>query len=281
MRSRSSRDVLWTPPSLGGGNHLYMWMKAWSGQRAGRDSHVLRRPGMDEWIAMFPRLAPLTISEAQVPFLASREVVWFQHAHEFETGILRGFVEDVLAPSGDFSVLVDEAEASQRADGVQLVMNIRRGDYYTNPAFTARYGMDLRRYLDEVIEQVGVEGGARALVISDDVEWAERSVAAWYPQIVVARREKKQGAFGDLAQLVAAPTLVLTNSTFSYWGGYLKTWRDGLLPGDPARGPGRPRVWAPTFHARGLHGGRAYQLLSSWRTVDNAAWEVRDEEATS
>ncbi len=62
-----------------------------------------------------------------------------------------------------------------------------------------------------------------------------------------------------LAMLSNAPRLILANSTFSYWGGYLSSWRFG----SPAR------VVAPWFHIRTDLGGAAWQLDPRWSVVED------------
>lgn len=80
--------------------------------------------------------------------------------------------------------------------------------------------------------------------------------------INVRRGATGAGIFGDFAELAAARRLILTNSTFSYWG---------ALVGD-ARTPGR-RVLAPRQHERGPGGVALNHLPRAWHLLD-VEWDA-------
>ncbi|MGQ4535962.1 alpha-1,2-fucosyltransferase, partial [Dermabacteraceae bacterium P13264] len=156
-----------------------------------------------------------------------------------------------------------EAEEFYRGNDC-LVLNIRRGDYYTNPEFFRKYGMDLRFYLSEVLSR----HPARAVsLISDDPEWCAATIPVWFPELEIVTPERERGPFHDLAYLVAAPSLALTNSTFSYWSGYLKNSLDSER-GNPST------VYAPLFHTRTIMDGKAFQLSPDWQVIDNLRHEM-------
>ena len=58
------------------------------------------------------------------------------------------------------------------------------------------------------------------LIISDDAQWCRQELA---PLLPTAPRylQDRRSMFDDLAALVSSRSLVLANSTFSYWGSYL------------------------------------------------------------
>lgn len=263
VRATDSRAVVWTPPALGGGNHLYMWMHAWQERQAGRETWILRQPGMEPWVEMFPALADLTIDRDDVPFRADRPVVWNQAYDRFGRAQLDTFCDAVLLSSERFQGLLTAAWSIERP---ALTLNIRRGDYYTASDIRSRYGMDLRAYLDEALalhrcrpEQVEV--------VSDDPAWCTEVLGAWIPGAAVTTIAREHGMMSDLAHLVTARTLVLTNSTFSYWSGYLKERLDTVHGRDG-------QVIAPRFHVRTIDDGVAWQLSPTWRVVDNVAVEM-------
>ncbi|WP_347042356.1 alpha-1,2-fucosyltransferase [Brachybacterium nesterenkovii] len=270
IRRSSGRTILWTPPSLGGGNHLYMWLWAWEQRRAGNDAAVLRRPGMEAWIAMFPALGELTVDRAAVPFTAQRREIWHQGFDEFGQNALDGFLDDAILGSPAFAELLAAAD-TERAP---LTLNIRRGDYYTDATFRRRYGMDIRAYALAALEVAEVDpaGAFDLQVVSDDPAWCAEQVPAWLPAPRVRIAPADEGPFGNLARLAASERLILANSTFSYWAGYLKNRWD-------EREGRESLVVAPRFHVRTIGDGRAWQLAPAWTIIENAETEVSRSDA--
>lgn len=259
-RRGDPRLVVWTPPALGGGNHLYMWLYAHARRRAGEDVRVLAQPGMEAWLHMFPALAPLTVARADVPWRARREEVWNQSYDHSGRAVLDAFLDDALLSSPRFSALLADTPAAP------AVVNMRRGDYYADAAFRAQYGMDIRAYLAEALPLAGI-GDGPITVVSDAPEWCRETLPRWFPGPRWEVPGREHGMFGDLAHLARAERLVLANSTFSYWGGYLcerLAARDGRAAA----------VVAPRFHVRTIHGGAAWQLSPTWRVVDNVEREL-------
>ncbi|MGQ4527410.1 alpha-1,2-fucosyltransferase [Dermabacteraceae bacterium P13136] len=263
VRRFSSLTVAWTPPRLGGGNHLYMWLHAYTQSKQGKRFPVLQRPGMESWLEMFPRLREITIAREAVPFTANREEIWNQAYRLLSSAEIKEFAQQYIFSSPTFSRLLQEAEDFYR-DNDCLVLNIRRGDYYTNPEFFRSYGMDLRFYLNEVLSQ---HPGRTVSLISDDPQWCADTVPGWFPELKIVAPQRESGPFHDLAYLVTAPSLALTNSTFSYWSGYLKNALDS------EKGKSGP-VYAPLFHARSIIGGKAFQLSPDWQVIDNLRHEM-------
>lgn len=265
-RSRSRHRVVWALPALGGGNYLYLWMYAWARRREGQEIPVLHHAPMDPWLEMFPRLQDLTIRRSDVPFLAERRMnVWNQAFEEYGQETLDAFIDDVILSSPRFAAMLDAHESDRPA----RMINVRRGDYYSNPEFRSQYGMDLRPYAEAALNLAGVDTDVPfALhVISDDPEWCRRILPEWFPRAEIIVPPREDGALGDLARLITAERLILANSTFSYWAGYVKNRRDTLLGRDGA-------VIAPEFHVRSINGGRAFQLPPQWQTVDNVDAEM-------
>ncbi len=152
-----------------------------------------------------------------------------------------------------------------------MVVNIRRGDYVTNGANWLNYGFDVDDYLRVALTRSVEVGGPieRIVVVSDGIEWCEQNLA-WLSQHCETLVFENTGQPPEvhLAMLANAGRLVLTNSTFSYWGGYLSAWRSG-----------RPeQVVAPWFHIRTDLGGAAWQLDPRWSIVRDipTGWSLPD-----
>jgi len=108
---------------------------------------------------------------------------------------------------------------------------------------------------------------SRFVVVSDDPQWCAENLT-WLAEggAAVEITEGAEGATGvleDFSRLCAAKRLILSNSSFGYWGAFVS----GVAHGQAAA------VIAPAFGVRGLNGARAWQLDPRWQVVDNAAFE--------
>jgi len=245
---RGDRVVITTPvagPRFG--NWLYLWLGAHRRTASGEITRVLEAPGMAPWLEAFPGLAALTLPRAELRFHDRREwdarMTTPHFGVDFSRESLVAFINDVLAPS----VVPGPADS--------LVVNIRRGDYYSSPHFRELYGFDQIGYLRAALEEVGRVD--RGVVVSDDVAWCRRNIEG------VLRRYAGEIDFvdsdqvGDFRTIAGAARLIGTNSTFSYWGGYVAR---ALRPA--------ARVVMPRFHARlpGMEGGP--QLDPEWTIIE-------------
>jgi hypothetical protein len=245
---RGDRTVITTPSAgLRFGNWLYLWLNAHQRTAAGEPTVVLEAPGMDPWLRAFPALRGLTVSPDLLRFHDRREwseEPWNQRfGVEFTREALDAFIDDCLAPYVDAD------------DSGMLVVNVRRGDYYSNPGLRERYGFDQLGYLRDALTHVGhVE---RALIVSDDQDWSRDNVL----EIVAVHAETVEFAernqVSNFKAVAAASRIVGMNSTFTYWGAYIS----GVLHSSPL-------VVMPRFHARMTEGTDAHQLDPRWIAVD-------------
>lgn len=249
---RGSRTVLLTPHSTRVGNLLYFWLHADIEAAAGRDLRVLRNDHVAAWEPIWPEL-PAQLG-ADVVRRTDRRLdvppMHFQRfGYDFDRSQLADFIGTrLLTPQFD-------ALAPDRDPGL-LVVNVRRGDYYSNEEYRARYAMDVVRYVRCAADlAAGGSKISRVALVSDDPKWCLdhldflRALGPLHVAVGTAAEH--------LAFLSSACHLVLANSTFSYWGAYL-----AAAQGD------RPTVIAPAFHATHVNEGLAWQLDPAWQTVD-------------
>ncbi len=246
---------------MGLGNHLYLYLWAWGQRRCGVEAWVLRRPGMDAWFEHFPHLEELLIDERSVGFLDRRELNFAQAANvDFQVGDLPAFITAYLG-----SVLVPRP-----ADG-SVVVNVRRGDYYSNAVHRQRYGFNVAQYVRAALQGLSTQAPVTSVeVISDDPAWCRDSLAWLADEAPVVFADRIGGPYGDFVRLAQARRLVLANSTFSYWGGYVSNALYGTNHAD---------VWAPWFHSRTGDNHAAYQLDPRWSVVTDieGGWGEVDE----
>lgn len=251
---------------MGFGNHALIWFWAWRGTVHGQERRVLRTPAMLPWLDLFPAARDLTLDRGSVRLTDARPRPWTiagdRDAPEFQQDWTREeltrFVDEVLLSSSDFQRLLGETSV----DDDTLVLNVRRGDYY-DPEHIDQWGFDIEGYLDHVIPTaVARRPTKRVHLVSDDLDWC-REHLSWLEDQVdeVTLADPSHSAQHHFATIAGASRLVVTNSTFSYWGGYVG---DVLHHDDAARD-----VWAPRFFNRDQNDGRSWLLLDGWTVTED------------
>ncbi len=255
-----SRKVLWTQETANLGNFLYDWMQAFRQQELGHDVVCLRTPATEPWVPIFgPRAERLLVARDRVRLTDQREKgLYNEFGLSFDEEDVYAFAEGFLEPTGVLSA--DRVPSAQRLTDTDVLVNVRRGDYVTNEVNRRNYAFDLDEYLRVALRESRRTGGeiSRIHVVSDDIGWCQQHLV-WMAADGVRLTFEDQGLSPatHLALLSHAPRLVLANSTFSYWGGYLSEWRH--------RRPAQ--VVAPWFHIRNEADGTAWQLDPRWTVV--------------
>ncbi len=248
------------PPIARGGNWLYEWLEAYSSkQKTGHPAYIQYRPSMDPWIQEFPLLDQLTLEKNKIKFRTIREIGVHQNIqNNFTDGQLKNFIHKVLLSSENFQMR--RRELSSSIDKDSLVINIRRGDYYTSPAISQRFGIDTIGYIKKAVPQAFKESQYKKLLfISDDLKWCRENLSFLKSFAPVDFKKYGKDMFDDLALLSLADNIVLTNTTFGYWGAYIACI-------DHPTG-----VWAANIHERGgsinSRTGQPIQHLPTWQLV--------------
>lgn len=247
------------PPFARGGNWLYVWCKAFSQSReSGALAKTIPLPGMETWIEEFPLLTNLIAPSAKIPFRDLRFHGFNQDVERsFSAEDRQAFIEQIILSSDKFRNRIREAQKLITEDS--LVISVRRGDYFSNPSINQTFGIDSVTYIRSALKMaLSTFNPSNIIVTSDDLAWCE-SELSYLSQIAPTTFLKLDDTmFGDLAVLAAAHRLILTNTTFGYWGGYIA---DAL---------NQAQVWVPSEHE--LNGftdpnGRCIQHMAQWATV--------------
>lgn len=261
---RRGRPVLWTPDWMRLGNLLYLGEWCYSHDPEAR---ILLHPAHADALSMFPRLKrDFFISRDDVKPTDRRVMPWSGQEDvpardHFDPPHLDSYIKDVLLPG---SLVLNAPEDLTEA----LVLNVRRGDYYSNPDVQAEFGMDIVAFLEPAI-RASLEHAPsvnRVVVISDDIQWCRDHLSAFERGLGRPWQFEDGDIVHDMSYLVHAQHLIIPNSTFSYWGGYIG---DALYP--------RRHVIAPWLFSRARNGGRAYQLRPEWTVIDLGAGWTRTE----
>ncbi len=120
--------------------------------------------------------------------------------------------------------------AELRVPGTAAV-HVRRGDYVRSGSNRDFYApLDLA-YYRRALDAAGAE---RALVFSDDIPWCRAHFQVGRPLAFAEPAPNGDSSIDQLLCLGLAPRLVIANSTFSWWAGWLAAQRSAPVVG-PAR----------------------------------------------
>lgn len=247
---KGDREIIVTPEiGLRFGNWLYLWLQAHARTAQGTPSRVLWAPGMDVWLDAFPALAALTIHRREMRFHDRR--IW-DHDFRFQ----RFGIDYSAAQLSSFALecLVGIVPAPA-AD--QIVVNVRRGDYYTGDA-AQRFGFDQVGYLRAALALAGADRHDGVLVVSDDPEWCQAELSQLLGATAGTVAFAPADPLRNFCEVAGARRIIGSNSTFSYWAAHVATARD----------PEATVVIMPRFHARLESGTDAYQLDPRWNIVE-------------
>lgn len=246
---RGPGEVVWTPEFMGLGNLLYiaLWVAR---DRSNRS--MLRTPALVRWLSVFPALEQLSVSREAVGFTDVRRSAITQSYGSFGTdfseGELKDFITTYLLPSHRPTV------------SGRLAMNIRRGDYFADPSVRGYFGFDLDAYLRVAIGGMrDQEPLGRVLIVSDGLDWC-RARLGWVGEMADVEYASVTSPADDFWRVATSRRILMTNTTFSYWAGYV---HDVLQP-DAAS-----HVWAPAFFSRWQPDHRSWGLDPRWSVIED------------
>lgn len=237
------RDVNLTPDFMGFGNHLYLWVWAHARRRDRVKPRVLVTEKMRYWAALTPRFASeFLLDPDEIRPTDRRGSYWaYPGSHSSDP---RGFTDRERA---EFirQALLDEpllagVGTGPLASDDSLVVNVRRGDYYSDENIE-KYGFDVGSYVRLALEGSLASDGPlkRIHLVSDDLGWC-RNHLGWldsYAREITFPDGRAEPAdhFRDVA---SARRIIMTNSTFSIWAAAVSN--EIHQDNDSA-------VWAPAF----------------------------------
>ena len=247
---RGPHEVVWTPEFMGLGNLLYLAM--WVAQERENRS-MLRTPALEQWLDVFPALRELTVLREDVAFTAMRRSA-VRHSYgrfgdDFSPCELTAFIRAHLTNAGP-------REVEDR-----LVVNVRRGDYFSDPSVRGYFGFDQDAYLRQAVAAIHQQETIQSvLVVSDGIGWC-RDRLGWLDDFATdVRFASGSTPADDFWTVATSRRILMTNSTFSYWAAHV---HDVLLP------DGAAHVWAPAFFSRWQPDHRSWGLDPRWSVVQD------------
>ena len=124
---------------------------------------------------------------------------------------------------------LSEINSEHSEHQVNIGVQIRRGDYITNPKTKSKLGAQSLDYYVSYIEMLRAKFPESAIyVFSDDITWAKDHLSAVFNEIYFAEG-KDFNAESDLQMLTQCHHFVLSNSTFGWWGAYLSNNKNSIV----------------------------------------------------
>lgn len=114
-------------------------------------------------------------------------------------------------------------QTMQKCEAVAL--HVRRGDYVQNPAYATCSPSYYHNALAQISERAPK---AHVFVFSDDMKWVERHLQFRLPTTYVTLNNGRTN-YKDLLLMTYCKHSVIANSSFSWWGAWLKRVQPGLV----------------------------------------------------
>lgn len=116
---------------------------------------------------------------------------------------------------------------SEIAQSRSVGVHVRRGDYISNPDANRVHGVTGKDFYQKAIDLLlQNQSGLKFFVFSDDLPWA-RAQKIWPKNVVFVEDNQYHPSIG-MNLLAECEHHILANSTFGWWGGWLKE-RDGRV----------------------------------------------------
>ncbi|MGN6545822.1 MAG: alpha-1,2-fucosyltransferase [Aureliella sp.] len=142
-----------------------------------------------------------------------------------------------------------------------LALHVRRGDYVTNPQAAAIYrNLSLEYYRQSVLARLAERNSVEVYVFSNDIAWCREHLALPCP-VHFVEHTTSASAHEDLSLMSAAESIVIANSTFSWWGAWLGQRAERHVVA--------PRRW---FHPGTLDD--RHLACAGWHLVDDPAVQL-------
>jgi Glycosyl transferase family 11 len=133
------------------------------------------------------------------------------------------------------------AECQTRIRNVKSIgLHVRRADYVTLPSCNAFHGTCSKEYYDAALQLILSRLGQdmELFVFSDDMEWARENIQYALPTTYVDWNQGR--GYEDMRLMSSCRALIMANSSFSWWAGWLNARPDKLVvaPRQWYRAPG-------------------------------------------
>ncbi len=117
-----------------------------------------------------------------------------------------------------------------QADNNSVCLNVRRGDFVSNPLMAAEHGLlGLDYYHSAVHELMQIEKNITLYIFSDDVEWCANNLKFDVPAIFIDHTYAGEKFSTYLLLMKTCHHFIIPNSTFGWWAAWLGDYSDKIV----------------------------------------------------
>lgn len=254
---RKQSVVLIAPNNIRLGNHLYYLLHCnlENKKTVFKNYYLLEDDNLKEWLIKFPMLRKLVKNESELKLLdiKKKDYCFYQRfGDDFNEEELNSFIDFFVKPE------ILKAK-SVKFNSDDLVLNLRIGDYYAS-VHESKYGFNQIEYVEFIFNnstQFSLKKYNKIIVISDDQNWCRKHLTflnRHTDELIIS--DDYNDPFVCLIGISLSQNLIISNSTFSYWGAYISNRINGGY-----------NTIAPAFHSRSVKEEIAYQLNPKWIIV--------------
>lgn len=161
-------------------------------------------------------------SYSPIPVLKNLTISGFYQSYQYFDDIREELINKYFVPNNEIAEKLSKIEISQNATGV----SVRRGDYLM---LQQNHCVLSEQYYNEAFEKYCSESD-QLFVFSDDFDWCKETFGG---NVIYV-----QESIGvQLFLMTKMKHLVLSNSTFAWWGAYLNNTYGNIVMPDPWYGP--------------------------------------------
>lgn len=121
-----------------------------------------------------------------------------------------------------------EAVAEAMSRGPSVALHVRRGDYVSLAAAASLHGTLGLPYYEAALQRVRAQvEGSRYFVFSDDIAWCREHLPLGAEEAVYVDHNAGPDAWQDLVLMATCRHHIIANSSFSWWGAWLRDQRLG------------------------------------------------------
>jgi len=252
IRGVTQKNVLHISEKARFGNLLYFYLHCYLDNKKNKHTFILYTNTMKYWLNYFPSHTKFIVYRDEFK-LNIDNLDWIDSYYQnfnkdFTQEELNEFIEKFLIVNSSFSDL-------KTLD--KTVINIRRGDFYNENSDTVS-SFDQISYVNKVILNYPLLFQSNIEIVSDDINWCIENLK--FPDNIITDNLKynmNSSPYEDFYTICSAKNLILTNSTFSYWGGYVCKYLDD-----------NNMVIAPDFGSQLYKDKIAIQLANNWEIID-------------
>ena len=252
-----SKNILIMPDGVRFGNHLYYLLNCYTQ----KNTYVLEHPHLEKWLEIFPMLKTLVVEKKKINLLDFKKKDYNFHqkyGEDFSPIDLHNFIKEKINPNFNTQSYTNSDD--------KLTIHIRIGDYYSNKANEDKYGYSQINYLKYIITSEKYfsffNNISEIVIISDNQKWCKENLDFLKTKVTkVTISDEFNDPYISFLSICSSKNLIITNSTFSYWGAYISNF---LFNNED-------RVIAPEFHSRQTM--QAYQLNKKWNIVTHQEFD--------